>query len=427
MSKLKKVTAVLSAVMMSATLFGCADTSYILKADGEEVKAGVYINYASTELQTQIYSLQNEGLTSNFLDQKVDDKDMPEYIADKAMTDTKEYAAINAKFDELGLKLDEETVKSINSNINDAWDTYKDDYEKRGISKESVKNVQKTSSKRQQLFDYYYAKDGKEAVSDDELTKYVEENYIRYKVLSIPKASASTTDESSQAEDSSSTVDENKELFDKYLKEAKKLDFENFDKVIDEYQKYQQEQQAATSTESSVPELEDIASVADTTEESTDDASSTDESTQAESSVESEATESNAESTAESAVESSEEDKYPNEQMTNYSTLDEDSFEEAYGKVLKEIKEELKVDEVSSFEDDNYYYIYVKGDIKGRSKEYATSDENRETLLSEMKGDDFQKKIDEWVEKIKFEINEKAVERYSAEELYDQMKEDSSN
>lgn len=421
MSTLKKVTAVLSAVMMSATLFGCADTSYILKADGEEVKSGVYINYASTELQNQIYTLQADGLTSNFLDQKVDDKDMSEYIADKAMTSTKEYAAINAKFDELGLKLDEETVKSINSNINDAWDTYKDDYEKRGISKESVKNVQKASSKRQQLFDYYYAKDGKEAVSDDELTKYVEENYLRYKVLSIPKATAAATDESSEADDSSSTVDENKELFDKYLKEAKKLDFDSFDKVIDEYQKYQEDQQAATSTESSVPELEDTASVADTTEESADDTSSTDES------ADSEAAESTAESTADAADESSEEDKYPNEQLTNYSTLDEDSFEEAYGKVLKEIKEELKVDEVSSFEDDNYYYIYVKGDIKGRSKEYAASDENRETLLSEMKGDDFQKKIDEWVEKIKFEINDKAVERYSAEELYDKMKEDSSN
>lgn len=416
MSKFKKITAALSAVMVSATLFGCSDTSYILKADGKEVKAGIYINYASTELQTQISNFQSEGITSNYLDQKVDGKDMNDYISEQALKQSKEYAAINAQFDDLGLKLDEETVKSINSNINDAWDSYKDTYEKQGISKDSVKNIQKTSAKRQQIFDYFYAKDGKEAVSDEDLTKYVEENYLRYKLLSIPKASASATDESSESEDSSSTVDENKEVFEKYLKKAEKVDFDGFDKIIDEYEA-EQSSSTAAETDASEPEVEVADSSAD--ESKSDDASSADESSLAESAADSEA----ADSTADSTEESSEEDKYANEQMTNYSTIDEASFEETYGKVLKEIKEKLKVDQVSSYEDDNCYYIYIKGDIKGRSKEYATSEDNRENLLSEMKSDDFQKKIDEWIEKMSFDVNDKAVERYSAEEIYDKMQE----
>ena len=397
MSMLKKMTAVLSAAMISATLFGCADTSYILKADSDEVKAGVYISYVSTELQSHIYSLQNSGVTSDFLNQKVEDKNLKDLVAEEAMASVKEYAAINAQFDELGLKLDEDTVKDINSNIADTWSEYQKSYENQGISKESLKNISRTSAKKEAIFNYFYNKEnGKEAVSDDDMTKYVNENYLRYKILSIQKKTAASTD-SSSADESSQVEDNSKELYEKYLKKAKATDFAGFDKVIDEYTK-ETTPESSSEVESSV---------------STDDTSVADSAAETDSSV--------AESqTDASSEEESSQDPYANEQMSNYGSIEDKNADSTSVKVLKKI-DGMKAGEVSSYEDDDGYYIFVKGDVAERTPKYIADEQQYSTLINEMKGDEFQKKIDSWIAKIKYDINNEAMDRYTVEEVYNKI------
>lgn len=356
MSILKKTAAVLSAVMISATLFGCSDTSYIMKADGKEVKAGVYLNYVNTQMQSQIYNLQNSGVTANFLDQKIGDEDFSDYVADAAMTSTKEHVAISAKFEELGLEFDEDTIKEINTTVNDTWTDYKDTYEEQGVSKDSFKEIVTNSYKKSKIFNYYYGEGGEEEVTDEDITAYIEENYLRYKVLSFPKTT------SGDEEDTETKAD-----YEKYLEKAQDVDFAGFDALIEEYD-------AEQATESE-----------DTTEETT---------------------------------EETEEDPYKNEQMTNYAEIDESSTE-TYETVVKEIKT-MENGAVSSYEDDLAYYIYIKGDITERSAEYV-EDDNRSSTVSEMKSDEFQKKIDDWVGAMKFDINKKALERYSVEEVYERQ------
>ena len=401
MSMLKKMTAVLSAAMVSATLFGCADTSYILKADNDEVKAGVYISYISTELQNHIYSLQNSGVTSDFLNQKVEDKNLKDLVAEEAMTSVKEYAAINAQFDEFGLKLDEDTVKDINSNIADTWSEYQKSYEKQGISKESLKNVSRSTAKRQAIFDYFYNKEnGKEAVSDKDMTKYVNDNYLRYKILAIQKKKASTTD-SSSADESSQVEDNSKELYEKYLKKAKATDFAGFDKVIDEYTK-ETTPESSSEAESSVP---------------TDDTSAVDSAT--DSAVESDSSVADSQSDASSEEESSK-DPYANEQMSNYGAMEDKDADSTSVKVLKKI-DGMKVGAVAGYEDEDGYYIFIKGDVTERTPKYIADEQQYSTLINEMKGDEFQKKIDSWVEKIKYDINNEAMDRYTVEEVYNKI------
>lgn len=80
---------------------------------------------------------------------------------------------------------------------------------------------------RDMLFDYYYAEGGEEAVSDDEMVKYIDDNYLRYKSISISKSS--TEDSSSQsAED-----DKAKATRDEFLDKAQGVSFEDFDSIID--------------------------------------------------------------------------------------------------------------------------------------------------------------------------------------------------
>ena len=88
-----------------------------------------------------------------------------------------------------------------------------------------MKEISKASEKSSLLFDYYYGEDGVEAVSDDDIVAYVEENYLRYKVMSIEK----TTD------DDGNVTSDCTETYEEYLKKAQGGDFTRFDEVIDEY------------------------------------------------------------------------------------------------------------------------------------------------------------------------------------------------
>lgn len=396
MAILKKTAAVLTAVMISASVCSCgADTAYALKADGKEVKAGVYIDYLFNEISTQITTLSQQGVQDEFLKQSIDGKDFSDYVSEAALKNTKEYAVINAKFDELKLTVDDDTLEQINSSISDAWEQQSQIYEKEGISKESLKNVLLASAKRSAIFSHYFAKDGVEAVSDEELAKYVDDNYLRYKIIYMQKDS---TD--------SDADKEAKDLRDSYLKKADGLSFEDFDKIIDEYSEYQTKKNAEESesqTESSVE-----SSVVD---------SSADESSAADSSAAEEKDESSKADSSSSEAES-EADPYKNEKMVNYSEIDEDTLENAYGKAMTKIKE-LKEGVATAYEDDSAYYILIKGNVKERSKEYSSDTDNHDNILYQMKSDDFQKYIDEWVEKADIEVNDKAIKRYTVQKVYD--------
>ena len=93
--------------------------------------------------------------------------------------------------------------------------------------------------------------------------------------------------------------------------------------------------------------------------------------------------------------------------------------EDTFSVVLKELKG-MENGAVSSYEDEYAYYIYIKGAIAGRSKEY-TEEDNRLTTLQEMKGEEFQGKVDEWVKALKVDINDKAIDRYSVETILEKM------
>ena len=204
MAKAKKITAALTAALLcTASLTSCSDTSYVMTVGDSKINAGIYIYNELTEMSYQMTMMYyQKGIKKDYFDQKVDGKAFDEYLSDYALTATKEYAAVVDKFNELGLTLSDEDIKSINDSISSTWDSQGEFYESEGISKESVKLALKGSKMREELFDHYYAEGGEEAVSDDEMVKYLDDNYLRYKSISFAKTKAST-DSSSSATDSS--------------------------------------------------------------------------------------------------------------------------------------------------------------------------------------------------------------------------------
>ena len=375
MAKAKKITAALTAALLcTASLTACSDTSYVMTVGDSKINAGIYIYNELTEMSYQMTMMYyQKGIKKDYFDQKVDGKAFDEYLSDYALTATKEYAAVVDKFNELGLTLSDEDIKSINNSISSTWDSQGEFYESEGISKESVKLALKGSKMREELFDHYYAEGGEEAVSDDEMVKYLDDNYLRYKSISFAKTKAST-DSSSSATDSSTDSD--------------------------------------SSASDSSTTSDDTSSVAesDTSSTASDDTSSVSDSTADSSSA------SDSDSSTDSS--SSEPDPYANEKMMNYGAMDDSQKDTTNGKILKEVSG-MSTDVATAYEDDNAYYILIKGDVKERDTEYAK--DKHEDLLKEMKSDEFQKKLTSWVEKLDIKVNNKAIKRYTPKVVYDKQ------
>ena len=430
MAKAKKITAALTAALLcTASLTACSDTSYVMTVGDSKINAGIYIYNELTEMSYQMTMMYYQnGITKDYFNQKVDGKAFDEYLSDYALTATKEYAAVVDKFNELGLTLSDEDIKSINDSISSTWDSQGEFYESEGISKESVKLALKGSKMREELFDYYYAEGGEEAVSDDEMVKYLDDNYLRYKSISFAKTKASTDSSSSATDSSTDSADaaneEAKAERDEFLEKAQGVSFDDFDSIIDEYNDYVASKNAtdsssATDSDSSASDSsttsDDTSSVAesDTSSTASDDTSSVSDST-ADSSTAASDTDSSADSS------SSAPDPYANEKMMNYGTMDDSQKDTTNGKILKEVSG-MSTDVATAYEDDNAYYILIKGDIKDRDTEYAK--DNHEDLLKEMKSDEFQEKLTSWVEKLDIKVNNKAIKRYTPKVVYDKQTE----
>ena len=235
----RAAAAAAAAVIAASSVTGCSSsTDYSLTANGKKVNAGVYINYILNEMTTQMYQMYYTGEIQDISEcftKQVEGQDFITYVKDKALESTKEFAAVQAKFDELGLSLSSEDTESIETSISNAWNTQKDFYEYQGVSRESLKQCSELSYKKTALFDHFYSADGTEAVTDETIQQYVNDNYIRYKIVAIPK-STETEEEAKNKEN-----EELKALWEQYIKEAEELDFAGFDKVIGEYDEYKKQ------------------------------------------------------------------------------------------------------------------------------------------------------------------------------------------
>ena len=454
MARFRKAAALIACAVMASTVSGCADTSYSVKYGDNTVKAGVYIGYLQTELNNQLYILSYKGIDSkDYFSQQVEGVDLAEYVKNNALKDTKEYVAITKQFAAEGLTLTDDELKAISSNVKSSWDNMGGMYENNGVSKESLKEIYREQLMRTKLFDHYYGEGGSEAPTDEELQKYVNDNFIRYKMIALYKSSDS---------DESTANAENEEKLkkrDEYFEKGKDMNFDNFDELIAEYKA---ESESAADTDSSAAETDtsseagdDTSSTADTSSESE---STADESSEAESvstpegpntedeaaeepeSKADEASSSEAESDSSSDADSSsaaetdsssetdsaaegeeeeEPDPYANEAMIDLAKYTDEDYDTASGKLFKAVKE-AEVGKVFTFENDNAYYIVVKGDVTQRT-DYVS--ENRSTLVQSLMNDAFQSKLDSWVEAANITVNDKAIKRYTPQVIYDRMTE----
>lgn len=362
MSLLRKIVAGVITLGIMLSVVSCAsDTSNAAVIDGMNIKAGIYIFY----LQNAISDAQQIAETEDIWDLDIEDKPAKEWIKDKATEYCKDYVGTIRKFDELELTLSSDDKSMINNQVKSVWETYGDSFEEVGISEQSYNDISKVDYMNKLIFDKLYGKGGINAVDDKELMTYLDDEFVRYKSISIPlKDGSGNIIKSADREDI-------RELADEYLDRAK--DGEDFDKLIDEYAKHREE------------EVEK-ANPTPTTEESdnADDSADDDE------------------------IEEEDEDIYAKE-----SILKKDS--KAYPtKVMEFINSDLKIGEPTFFEGDEYYYIFLRLDMKERS-DYLS--ENRVSLLEMYKDEEFKGILEDFSKDFTVEKNDKAYDRYDPEDI----------
>lgn len=115
------------------------------------------------------------------------------------------------------------------------------------------------------------------------------------------------------------------------------------------------------------------------------------------------------------------------EETDNNIMVNKNSGDYADNEVVKYIDTGMNNGDIKTYEDDNYWYVIEKLDVTDYP-EYT--EENKDSLLREMKTDEFEEMADGWLSDMQIEQNSDAFSRYSAEKVYDKYldyQEDQSN
>ncbi|MGN0697094.1 MAG: hypothetical protein ACI4J5_10055 [Oscillospiraceae bacterium] len=445
-SKCRKITALLAAAAMTVSLAGCGeDTIYIGTAQDKDIPSGLYIYY----LMNAYYSAQSymTDTDTDVFAITIEEQPARDWMISTAKNDLMEYLAVEQKFEEYGLELTEDETDAAKINIDSMWEYYGSVYEDYGIAESSFLKAYENSLKADKLFDAVYGENGEREVPDKDIMSYMTENYalINYISMNLVDGEGNLLKSDGKAE--------RMEMAKDYVERAK--NGEDFDSLNFEYLAYVDKltaeaeaaaAAAAAETESGTSSNEMIIVPSDAEEmapeeETGEVTSEPSEETDAESAEET-SDETAGETAAETTVteeETSEETTalWAGEEIAEETESDvleliaDEEVETSYASnkqvitkdseypaaiVCEKVFSDMDAGDVTIIEseDGEYYYVVEKGDLLEDS---AYFDSARESLLYEMREDDFEALKKEWVDSVNFTFNDKAVERYVPEKF----------
>ena len=193
MGKLKKISALFIAIVISLSMTSCSLASWSFKTSDDTLSAGTYIMYMSRAYSTASTKVENSS--TDVLKQTIDGQKASDYIKDEAKASCEKLLGLEKKFTELNLSLTDEETEQATQSTEQIWSYYGKSYEKLGISKDSFHRAYTLYNlKYEKVFDAIYGTDGTTPVSDEELKNYFCENFVSGSYIT---KSASVTDDTS--------------------------------------------------------------------------------------------------------------------------------------------------------------------------------------------------------------------------------------
>lgn len=386
MANFKKMSAVALCSAIALSLGACGnniagpDTTYAAVIDGYKVPAGVFIamqmnsyydaayyteptdeseeTTASTETAETTASETEATTTTAFTDKVIEDKPVREWINDEATKSMQEFVAIENKFDELGLAFEDNEKEKTKVYLDSIWEYYGSNYEDAGISEDSQLLIMLNSTKKNMIFDHYYAEGGQDEISEADIKAYLEENNkrINYIKMELKDGEGNLLKSDGKAEI--------KTMAEGYIDRIK--GGEDFAAVSKEYSDYY-DKLVADAAES-------------TDDEASDDSADTEEN----------------------------ESSYTD----NETVVSKDGSSPSEAVVTKAF--ESKVGDVFLVEEDEVYYVVTVLDLYADENYYT---DNESTVRHQLKDDEFDQTVDSWTEAQNVEINEAAYKRYKIEKF----------
>ena len=400
MKILPRIGAGVLCAALACSLASCKDTTWSYKVEDTTITSGMYITF---QLNAYMDAQgKTEDSSKSVLEQKIEDKNAVEWINEEVLKAAKSYVAVEKKFNELGLELSESDKNKINTQLENMWSYYQSIYEPNGAGKQSLKKVLQNSYKSNLIFQKYYDKDGLEAVSDADLIKELTDKYALVKYIQMPMKDASGNKLKTEGKA------ELKKKADAYVARLKKG--EKIDDLIKEYEDILEKEQADASGTSSDASSTGSGSASSSASSATSSAAATStpvssDTSSAVSSNTSSGTSSNA--AASGSGETEEETTDPNEVMIykENETLTQKFKDGIFG---------AAIGVPTVVEDDENYYVTIRYDLSKNEKRFA---DYRDTLLRNLKSDEYEEKLDTWSKDYKVETNEASEKRYTVQKI----------
>ena len=257
-----KIGSFLMAVVMIFSVLivsGCTPMSlnkeWSYKSGDKELAIGVYIyslNTAYQQAKSYAQKLDDyDESKDSWLEMEITDDDGKKEVASKWIKDQAKIMCLSYLV--LDEQIEKENIDISLASADEQAETYwnvgqyadygyvmpmKDDLEPYGISFESFRYCStEYSVKYQALFDKLYKEGGSKEVSDEELTKYFNENYTDYSYFTVNLYNAST-DEAGQSTNVAMSDEEAKKVTDEidgYVKDVN--NGKSYDDVLEAYMK----------------------------------------------------------------------------------------------------------------------------------------------------------------------------------------------
>lgn len=225
MKNFSKILCVVLALVLALSAAGCSlSKQYAYDKDDIQIPIGVYIYYLQNAYnQAQSYAQKSDLYDSesgkydgkkSFLKMEITDDDgetavAEDWIVNKAEKDLKTAVATMTKFNELGCTIDESEIDQVKTYYKSYWDQgYSESFEPYGVSFDSFLMAGYTlSAMKAEAFKAEYGTDGPSAVSDKELEDYFTDNYVSYKYFSANLYKTETVTEGEEGESTDSSTD----------------------------------------------------------------------------------------------------------------------------------------------------------------------------------------------------------------------------
>lgn len=203
----KKFISLGLALAMLLGVAGCNITTpaTVGSIGGVEIPAGIYLlaqynaystaasnaDLATGETSNDVSAVLKADVTGTIGDEEVT-TDGADYISRLTLRTIEYYAAVEAKFDELGATLEDAATAEAAESADSMWESNGDLYEANGISKDTLEKYLLNAQKAQVCMEMIYGENGQKPVTDAEYETFLQEECRYIDSVYLPLVDYST-------------------------------------------------------------------------------------------------------------------------------------------------------------------------------------------------------------------------------------------